>query len=133
MKKKPSKAKPRRKPLRRVKTRRETALARSEQSALTPSDRLEVAEALDRALREPPKKLAVLLALRRAAEALAPHFGVTAAFVDQGIPAGVQDAKLLVEVLCSAAAWLAYAKEIPADELRAQFAEWMADQGYPAP
>lgn len=73
---------------------------------------------------------AVTASLSQAAMLLAPHFGITNAFADQGGEAGVPDTKVLVEILCSAGAWLAFAKDMPKEELQEKFEEWMKDQGY---
>ena len=83
-----------------------------------------------------------------AARVLAPHFSVTNAFPDmQNVGGGLfggtvlseahgnvsgapQDAKLCIEILCSAAAWLAHASDMPKAELLASFKKWAEDQSY---
>jgi hypothetical protein len=77
-----------------------------------------------------PQEAAIAAAMTQAAVLLAPHFGVTNAFADQGGAPAMPDTEVLVEVLCSAGAWLAHSRGMAEAELVEKFAEWMKEQGY---
>lgn len=70
----------------------------------------------------------VFVAFVKAAHILAPHFGVTSAFKDQKIEPKIDDVEMLVEILCSAAAWLAQSRGMDSKKLLASFKRWLAEQ-----
>lgn len=113
-------------------TRPSVALARVSEARLSTAERAHVARALDSELgavgRRAKRASSVADAFRRAAEILAPHFAVTAPFVDRGIRPEVEDTLMLVEVLVTAGAWLAQSKGMPEEELRDKIAGWVSEQ-----
>lgn len=117
-----------------AKKRKSTALAVRKEMALTTSERSEVAQALDGALGKAGRvrraQASIAMAMHRAAAILAPHFAVSSAFVDRGEAPEVEDTEILVEILCSAGAWLARSRGVPREELIERFEAWCRDQGY---
>lgn len=110
------------------------ALAKRDESVLALREaRSALVKALDEELRAPGGKAKAMQAILAAARELAPIFSVTsvkdphAHFAqDDEVNVGF-DSAIVVEILCSAGAWLAHARDMPKAELLAKFNEWASD------
>lgn len=126
-----------------------TALARVTPRDLEPRERASVLAAIDGSLDQKKQRVmhGLLGAFQAAGNLLAPFFTVTSSFADYGGTPGqgifgeggvdmrdvnprTPDSDTLVEVLCSAAAYLAHTKGIPKADLLYNFKKWAEDQGY---
>jgi len=97
--------------------------------------RRELVEELDHEIRSPGGRQKAIQCIMRAARELAPVFSVMSVknpnehFADDSEVATLESTMVLIECLCSAAAYLANAKGISKADLLAKFEEWARDNG----